>query len=630
MPLGHAGLMGVSGYSMGYLISRLKWSWPEAVVVALLLTLVVSLVFGLLAVRTSGIFFVMITMAEGMLVWGLAYRWSSVTGADNGMRGITRPDFAMLYWQYYYLVLAVFAVCALLLVLIVRSPFGLTLKGIRESASRMHTLGYNVTLHKLIAFLVSGFFAGVAVLLAWYSQFISPSSIYIVASTEGILMVVLGGIGTLLGPVLGTIVIGLIKSLLSTYVARWPLVMGLIFIVVVLFARARTPGCATPGVGRAGHRATGRRQPAAVGIGAPPPLPAARRKASPRRAERQTSDAYPGGGRSSHGTHQALAGRRGRTTAAGDVRPAGCAWRRHRTETNRAHQGRADGAAHRLHGRPGRDMVNGWNLYLKVNGNKWAGREVITIVEDDAGDPTTALTKARQLIEQQQVDMIVGPLFAHVGLALADYVKTTGTPNFHPIIAADDLTQRHPVPNVIRVAGWTSSQPQHPFGEWAYDQGYRKVMGIFADSAHGQESSGGFNRTFTARGGQIVKQLWPPLNTPDFSSYLAQVPDLGADAVATQVGGADAIRFVKQWSEFGLKGKVALLASEVARPGRAPRYGPRGRGADLGRALGGRAARIRSLRISSRSISRSTINSPPTSSPRSTVPRSRSRWPSKR
>jgi branched-chain amino acid transport system permease protein len=275
MPLGHAGLMGVSGYSMGYLISRLKWSWPEAVVVALLLTLLVSLVFGLLAVRTSGIFFVMITMAEGMLVWGLAYRWSSVTGADNGLRGITRPDFAMLYWQYYYLVLAVFAVCALLLVLIVRSPFGLTLKGIRESASRMRTLGYNVTLHKLIAFLLSGFFAGVAgVLLAWYSQFISPSSIYIVASTEGILMVVLGGIGTLLGPVLGSIVIVLIKSLLSTYVARWPLVMGLIFIVVVLFARQGLLGALRRGWARLGIGRPDRRQPAAVGIGAPPPLPA--------------------------------------------------------------------------------------------------------------------------------------------------------------------------------------------------------------------------------------------------------------------------------------------------------------------------------------------------------------------
>jgi branched-chain amino acid transport system substrate-binding protein len=213
---------------------------------------------------------------------------------------------------------------------------------------------------------------------------------------------------------------------------------------------------------------------------------------------------------------------------------------------------------------PANDMVNGWNLYFRLHGNKWAGREVVTFVEDDAGDPTTALTKARQLVEQQQVDMIVGPLFAHVGLALADYVKTTGTPNFHPIIAADDLTQRHPVDNVIRVAGWTSSQPQHALGEWGYDQGYRRVMGVFADSAHGHESSGGFLRTFTAKGGQVVKQLWPPLNTPDFSSYLAQVSDSGADVVAIQVGGADAIRFVKQWSEFGLKDRVPLLASEVS------------------------------------------------------------------
>jgi branched-chain amino acid transport system permease protein len=201
-------------------------------------TVSVCVVFGLLAVRTSGIFFVMITMAEGMLVWGLAYRWSSVTGAENGIRGVTRPEFATLYWQYYYLVLGVFIACAVLLALLVRSPFGLTLKGIRESESRMRTLGYNVTLHKVLAFVVSGFFAGVAGLLyAWYNQFISPSSINITASTEGILMVVLGGPGTLLGPVLGATVIVFVKNILSMYVARWPTIMGLIFIVVVLFAQ---------------------------------------------------------------------------------------------------------------------------------------------------------------------------------------------------------------------------------------------------------------------------------------------------------------------------------------------------------------------------------------------------------
>jgi branched-chain amino acid transport system permease protein len=238
MPLGHAGVMGVAAYVLGYLVSKSHWPWPSAAGLAVLATLLVCLVFGLLAVRTTGIFFVMITMAEGMLVWGLAYRWSSVTGAENGIRGVARPEFATLYWQYYYLALGVFVACALLLTLLVRSPFGLVLKGIRESESRMRTLGYNVTLHKLLAFLASGFFAAVSgVLYAWYNQFISPSAINITASTEAILMVVLGGPGTLLGPVVGAGAIVFVKNILSVYVTRWPTIMGLIFILVVLFAQ---------------------------------------------------------------------------------------------------------------------------------------------------------------------------------------------------------------------------------------------------------------------------------------------------------------------------------------------------------------------------------------------------------
>lgn len=253
MPLGHAGVMGLSAYVMGFLISRAHWSWPPAGAVATAVTLCVGLLFGLLAVRTTGIFFVMITMAEGMLVWGLAFRWSTVTGAENGIRGIARPDFATLYWQYYYLVLGVFLLCALVLALVVHSPFGLTLQGIRESESRMRTLGYNVTLHKLLAFLVSCFFAAVAgVLYAWYNQFISPSAINITASTEGILMVVLGGAGTLVGPLLGAGAIVFVKNILSIYVQRWPTIMGLIFIGVVLFAQDGILGALRRGISRGG------------------------------------------------------------------------------------------------------------------------------------------------------------------------------------------------------------------------------------------------------------------------------------------------------------------------------------------------------------------------------------------
>jgi branched-chain amino acid transport system permease protein len=275
MPLGHAGVMGVSSYVLGYLISRMHWEWWQASLMALLATLVVSLVFALLAVRTTGIFFVMITMAEGMLVWGLAFRWSTVTGAENGLRGILRPAFATLYWQYYYLVLLVFVISAVLLALLVHSPFGLTLKGIRESESRMRTLGYNVTLHKVIVFGLSGLFAGIAGLLyAWYNQFISPSAINIGASTQGILMVVLGGAGTLIGPVLGAGVIVFLTNILSSPVQRWQTVMGVLFILVVLFAREGIVGALRLiWARRAGRREAVSEQvvvPALRGEGAPP------------------------------------------------------------------------------------------------------------------------------------------------------------------------------------------------------------------------------------------------------------------------------------------------------------------------------------------------------------------------
>src|SRR5215218_5225327 len=107
----------------------------------------------------------------------------------------------------------------------------------------------------------------------------------------------------------------------------------------------------------------------------------------------------------------------------------------------------------------GTDMLNGWNLYWKLKGAKIGNREVQTFHEDTAGDPNTALTKARQLVEQRGVSMILGPLLANEGLAVADYIKTTNVPMLLPVVSADDLTQRQRIDNVIRIAGWTSSQP---------------------------------------------------------------------------------------------------------------------------------------------------------------------------
>lgn len=211
----------------------------------------------------------------------------------------------------------------------------------------------------------------------------------------------------------------------------------------------------------------------------------------------------------------------------------------------------------------GTDMVNGWKLYWKLNGSKAGGRDVETIHEDTGGDPNTALTKARQLVEQNNVQMLVGPLLANEAYALADYVKTNGTPLFMPVGSADDLTQRKRVESAVRIAGWTSSQPHHPFGEWAYEQGYRRIATICTDYAFGHEVCGGFVRTFTDKGGEIVSQQWNPIGTPDYSPYLSQIPNFRADAVFALAVGADSIRFTKQWAAFGYKDKVPLLGGEV-------------------------------------------------------------------
>ncbi|HLQ32259.1 MAG TPA: branched-chain amino acid ABC transporter permease [Chloroflexota bacterium] len=245
MPLGHAALMGVAAYGLGFFIVRAHAPMAAAIGLALLATVVVSLVFGLMAVRTTGVYFTMITLAQGMLVWGAAFKWYQVTGAENGLRGIERPAFAASYWEFYYLALFVFAACWVLLWLIVHSPLGLSLQGIRESESRMRTLGFNVTAHKLLAFLISGFFAGVSGLLfGWYNNFISPGSVGLQASADTVLMVIIGGAGSLLGPVVGAALIVFIKNILSIYVARWPTIMGLIFMAVILFAREGLVGFA--------------------------------------------------------------------------------------------------------------------------------------------------------------------------------------------------------------------------------------------------------------------------------------------------------------------------------------------------------------------------------------------------
>jgi branched-chain amino acid transport system substrate-binding protein len=209
----------------------------------------------------------------------------------------------------------------------------------------------------------------------------------------------------------------------------------------------------------------------------------------------------------------------------------------------------------------GKEMVEGVQFYLDQVKGEMAGRKVELVIEDDASNPDTALQKARRLVEQGNCHMLIGNLLANTGLAVANYVKGTGTPYFIPIIAADDLTQRQRIKNVIRVAGYSASEFTHPLGDWALKQGYKKIATISQDYTFGHEQCGGLAQVFTEGGGEIVQQFWHPLNTADFSPYLGQIADLKVDAIFAMETGADATRFIQQYSSFGLKAKTPLLAA---------------------------------------------------------------------
>src|SRR6058998_605541 len=240
--LGHAAYLGLGAYSVGVLTTRYGAGFAVTLAVGVGLALVVAAIFGLVALRATGVYFLMITLALGMVVWGLAHRWVTMTQGDNGISAISRPDLGLpwslaLSIPFYYFALAGFLVSFWILRAIVRSPFGQTLVGIRESESRMRTLGYHVWLHKYIGFVIAGGFGGFAgVLWAYYNGFVSPMDLQLATSVEVLLMVALGGRGTLLGPALGAGIIVFLKNLVSVYTHRWLLILGAVYIATIVYA----------------------------------------------------------------------------------------------------------------------------------------------------------------------------------------------------------------------------------------------------------------------------------------------------------------------------------------------------------------------------------------------------------
>ncbi|MFZ0068763.1 MAG: ABC transporter substrate-binding protein [Pseudolabrys sp.] len=201
----------------------------------------------------------------------------------------------------------------------------------------------------------------------------------------------------------------------------------------------------------------------------------------------------------------------------------------------------------------GIDMRDGFLLYLEEHGNKLGGMDVKLIIEDEQGKGDVAVTKAKKLVLQDKVHMFIGGVLASTGYALAPVSTELKTMYIPSIPAADDLTQRQlkNFPYLIRTS-WSSSQPHHPLGQWACDQGYKKIVTIAADYAFGYEVVGGFQKAFEDCGGKIVQKIWPPLGAKDFGPFIPTIKE-DADAVLSLMVGPMPAQFIKQMRGAGFK-----------------------------------------------------------------------------
>jgi branched-chain amino acid transport system permease protein len=237
--LGHASYLGVAAYLSALLTSRYGFGHGTAALISILGTIVMAAFFGLIALRATGLGFLMITLALSQVLWGLAYRMSNVTNGDNGLAGLTRPSpfgisldsAASFYW--FALVVAAFAFA--MMAIFVSSSFGSSLKGVRDQPRRMAALGFNPWMIRWITFIYAGFWGGVAGLLyVYYNKYIHPTSLSTTSSAEALLGVIAGGSGTLGGPAVGAALVLLLKNYASAYIERWNMLLGLVFLFIVL------------------------------------------------------------------------------------------------------------------------------------------------------------------------------------------------------------------------------------------------------------------------------------------------------------------------------------------------------------------------------------------------------------
>ncbi len=249
--LGHAAWIGLAAYTSAWLYLRLGLGHLITAPAALAVTTITAGIFGWIALRATGLGFLMITLALSQVLWGTAYRWSTVTNGDSGLSGLTRPSpFGVDLDRpgaFYYFALAVAVVALWLMARFVNSPFGAALRGARDQPRRMSALGHDVWLVRWVTFVYSGFWGAVAGLLfVYYNKYIHPTTLSLTNSAEALLGVIAGGAGTLAGPIVGAAIVLILKNYVSAYFERWNMLLGLVFVLIVIFM----PDGVVPGLQR--------------------------------------------------------------------------------------------------------------------------------------------------------------------------------------------------------------------------------------------------------------------------------------------------------------------------------------------------------------------------------------------
>ncbi len=232
----HAAFYGVGAYTFALFLTKTSLPTWVAFIAGPLFAAVVGLLIGWFCVRLSKLYFGMLQISLGSLIWAIAFRWYSLTGGDDGIHGIPMPSFLSSMNSAYYFILILLVICLIVLYLILKSPFGVTLRALRDNPERCEAVGVNVRRHQLLAIVIATFFAGVAgVLFVVLEQTVFPDLLFWVLSLEVFIMCLLGGWFTFAGPILGAAIMVSLRTFVGIYTEYWTLILGVILILLIFF-----------------------------------------------------------------------------------------------------------------------------------------------------------------------------------------------------------------------------------------------------------------------------------------------------------------------------------------------------------------------------------------------------------